>query len=132
MLIKIHNNLTKYQLKFYKQTQESQVSISAQNALNILKEGNKRFNEASPIERNYANQIELTKSGKYQFAEVLSCIDSRVPTEIIFDQGIGDLFNARVAENCLSEDVLGNIEYDTKYGFQTDYCDGSYSLWSGE
>lgn len=102
-------------MKFFTQTQETQASISAQNALDILKEGNKRFIEASPIERNYANQIELTKSGQYPFAVVLSCIDSRVPSEIIFDQGIGDLFNARVAGNCVSEDVLGSIEYATKF-----------------
>lgn len=102
-------------MKFFTQTQENQASISAQNALDILKEGNKRFIEASPIERNYANQIELTKSGQYPFAVVLSCIDSRVPSEIIFDQGIGDLFNARVAGNCVSEDVLGSIEYATKF-----------------
>jgi carbonic anhydrase len=85
-------------LNFFTQTQENQASISAQNALDMFKEGNKRFIEASPIEINYANQIELTKSGQYPFAVVLSCIDSRVPSEIIFDQGIGDLLTLELQE----------------------------------
>tara|TARA_B110000858_G_C17731301_1_gene440239 strand:+ start:472 stop:1104 length:633 start_codon:yes stop_codon:yes gene_type:complete len=102
-------------MKFKTQTAGSLSTMTAQKALNILKEGNQRFIDASPIERDYAIQIELTKSGQYPFAVVLSCIDSRVPSEIVFDQGIGDIFNARVAGNCVSDDVLGSIEYATKF-----------------
>ena len=102
-------------MKFKTQTAYSQSSMTAQKAINMLKEGNRRFIEASPIERDYSIQIEMTKSGQYPFAVILSCIDSRVPSEIVFDQGIGDLFNARVAGNCISDDVLGSIEYATKF-----------------
>lgn len=102
-------------MKFKTQTAYSQSSMTAEKAINMLKEGNRRFIEASPIERDYSIQIEMTKSGQYPFAVILSCIDSRVPSEIVFDQGIGDLFNARVAGNCISDDVLGSIEYATKF-----------------
>tara|TARA_B100001093_G_C26803785_1_gene1004581 strand:- start:1253 stop:1879 length:627 start_codon:yes stop_codon:yes gene_type:complete len=102
-------------MKIYTQTRESQSIMTSQTALKMLKEGNERFITARPLKRNYVNQIELTKLGQYPFAIVLSCIDSRVPSEIIFDQGIGDLFNARVAGNCVSDDVLGSIEYATKF-----------------
>ncbi len=65
-------------------------------------------------QRNLQDQVSETSSGQYPFAVVLSCIDSRVPVELVFDQGIGDIFSARVAGNIVNEDILGSIEYACK------------------
>lgn len=93
------------------QTKEIQKETSPQQAINALIEGNNRFITNNYNTKNYSEQINLTSQGQYPFAAVLSCIDSRVPVEIIFDQGIGDLFSTRVAGNIVNEDVLGSIEY---------------------
>jgi len=95
-------------------TKETQAAINSASALDILKEGNKRFINKSPVERNLLEQVQDTQSGQYPFAVVLSCIDSRVPVETIFDQGIGDVFSARVAGNIVNADILGSIEYGCK------------------
>jgi carbonic anhydrase len=79
-----------------------------------LIEGNKRFTKGNPISRNLATQVKETASGQFTFAAVVSCIDSRIPTEIIFDQGIGDIFNARIAGNFVNEDILGSLEFACK------------------
>ena len=79
-----------------------------------LKEGNKRFLELKQSSRNLLDQVNQTGSGQFPFAALLSCIDSRVPAEIVFDQGIGDIFNVRVAGNIVNEDVLGSLEYSCK------------------
>jgi carbonic anhydrase len=97
------------------QTPESQASITPQAALDLLKKGNDRFLNKTPLDRNYEDQINATSTGQYPFAVVLSCIDSRVPTEIIFDQGIGDIFNAGVAGNFVNEDILGSMEFACKF-----------------
>ncbi len=93
------------------QNKESQSSIKPEMAIDLLKSGNDRFVEGVRISRNYNQQVNLTTDGQWPFAAVLSCIDSRVPAEIIFDQGIGDIFSVRVAGNFVNTDILGSLEY---------------------
>jgi len=82
--------------------------------MQLLKDGNQRFLSKSPINRDFDKQINLTATGQYPFASIVSCIDSRIPTEIVFDQGIGDIFNARVAGNFVNKDILGSLEFACK------------------
>lgn len=96
------------------QTKETQASLTPDKALEILKEGNKRFTKNSKADRDLLEQVKDTQGGQYPFAVILSCIDSRVPAEIVFDQGIGDVFSARVAGNIVDEDIIGSIEYGCK------------------
>jgi carbonic anhydrase len=95
-------------------TKELQDSLTPKTALTILKEGNKRFVNNYKLGRNLQDQVIHTSAGQYPFAVVLSCIDSRVPVELVYDQGIGDMFSVRVAGNIVNEDVLGSIEYGCK------------------
>lgn len=96
-------------------TKEIQSKTNPDEVLNILVEGNKRFVEEKGIKRDFLSQVKATSTGQFPLAVVLSCIDSRVPCEIVFDQGIGDIFSCRVAGNIVNEDVLGSIEYSCKY-----------------
>ncbi len=96
------------------QTADSQAALSPAMAAALLKDGNKRFLEGNTLNRNLHQQVADTASGQYPFAAVVSCIDSRIPTEVIFDQGIGDIFNARVAGNFVNEDILGSLEFACK------------------
>jgi len=96
------------------QTKETQAEYSPQSAITALKEGNQRFLKADQTNRDLLGQVKDTATGQYPFAVVLSCIDSRVPVELVFDQGIGDIFSARVAGNIVNEDLLGSIEYGCK------------------
>jgi carbonic anhydrase len=96
------------------QNKETQDNITPALALEILKQGSGRFLNNSMLNRNFYEQIEATTEGQWPFAAILSCIDSRVPTETIFDQGIGDVFNVRVAGNIINPDVLGSLEYACK------------------
>jgi len=96
------------------QTKETQSSISPAAAINLLKEGNIRFRKKRQVGRNLLQQVEDTSKGQFPFATVLSCIDSRVSSEIIFDQGIGDIFSARVAGNFVNVDILGSMEFACK------------------
>jgi len=96
------------------QTKIIQDSLSPKDAFNILVEGNKRFTTNVKADRNLQTQVSETSTGQYPFAVVLSCIDSRVPVELVFDQGIGDVFSTRVAGNIINEDVLGSMEYSCK------------------
>lgn len=96
------------------QTKEIQDSQTPLGVLEILKDGNKRFIANNKSERDLNNQVSQTASGQFPHAVILSCIDSRVPVELVFDQGIGDVFSARVAGNVINEDVLGSIEYGCK------------------
>jgi len=96
------------------QTKISQDKLTPTDAYNMLVEGNKRFQANSKADRNLLTQVNETSTGQYPFAVVLSCIDSRVPAELVFDQGIGDIFSARVAGNIINEDVLGSMEYSCK------------------
>ena len=92
-------------------TKEIQDSITPDRAIEMLKEGNKRFLNNNEIQRDLQEQVKGTSEGQNPYAVVLSCIDSRVPVELAFDQGIGDVFSARVAGNIINEDILGSIEY---------------------
>jgi len=96
------------------QTKETQNNLTPQKALTLLKEGNQRFIENKKLGRNLLNQVIETSTGQYPFAVVLGCIDSRVPIEIVFDQGVGDVFSTRVAGSVINEDVLGSLEYSCK------------------
>jgi len=95
-------------------TKETQAAISPEMALNLLKEGNTRFQNNNTVNRDLLGQVSDTSKGQYPFATILSCIDSRVSSEIIFDQGIGDVFSARVAGNFVNEDILGSMEFACK------------------
>jgi carbonic anhydrase len=95
-------------------TKELQASITPQMAVQMLKDGNTRFVDKAKGDRDLNEQVSVTSQGQYPFAVVLSCIDSRVPVEHVFDLGIGDVFSARVAGNVINEDVLGSIEYGCK------------------
>ncbi len=95
-------------------TAETQATMNPQKSLTFLLEGNQRFQNNIRINRNLIEQVNDTSSGQFPFATILSCIDSRIPTEIIFDQGIGDLFNARIAGNFINEDILGSLEFACK------------------
>ena len=96
------------------QTKESQSAITPNQIIELLKEGNNRFLNNSKADRNLLKQVEETSTGQFPFAAVLSCIDSRVPAEIVFDQGIGDIFSARIAGNFVNEDILGSLEFACK------------------
>lgn len=96
------------------QTKETQAAINPEIAINLLKEGNKRFKSNTAIKRDLLDQVTDTSTGQYPFATILSCIDSRVSSELIFDQGIGDIFSARVAGNFVNEDILGSMEFACK------------------
>ena len=96
------------------QTPESQSATTPSQAIEMLKQGNVRFTSGSTTSRYYQSQVSQTAGGQYPIAAVVSCIDSRIPTEIVFDQGIGDIFNARIAGNFVNEDILGSLEFACK------------------
>lgn len=96
------------------QTAQSQANIAPSEAIEFLKDGNKRFVQKKGLNRDLHQQISDTAQGQFPFAAVVSCIDSRIPTEMVFDQGIGDIFNARVAGNIVNEDILGSLEFACK------------------
>jgi carbonic anhydrase len=95
-------------------TKASQAAMTSQQALAELKVGNARFVAGHPLKRNLQADVKATASGQYPIAVVLSCLDSRQPIEIVLDQGIGDIFSARVAGNVLNDDVLGSMEFACK------------------
>lgn len=95
-------------------TKEMQQQITPEKAVGLLKEGNKRFVNNLKANRNLLEQVQETSGGQYPFAVVLSCIDSRTPAELIFDQGLGDIFSIRIAGNIINEDILGSIEFACK------------------
>lgn len=96
------------------QTKETQEALSPDGAIALLKEGNARFVTKTMTERDLIKQVEQTASGQYPFATILSCIDSRVSAELVFDQGVGDIFSVRVAGNIVNEDLLGSMEFACK------------------
>ena len=95
-------------------TKSTQVLMTPEKALLSLKEGNERFQNRKREERNLIEQVKDTSEGQYPFATVLSCIDSRVSAELIFDQGIGDIFSIRIAGNFVNTDILGSMEFACK------------------
>lgn len=98
----------------YTHSKETQSSLTPQTALQILKEGNERFMNNLKANRNLLQQVNETSTGQFPFATILSCIDSRTSAELIFDQGLGDVFSIRIAGNILNEDILGSMEFATK------------------
>jgi carbonic anhydrase len=95
-------------------TKETQAIITPDSAINLLKEGNQRFQANKEVERNLLEQVADTSTGQYPFATVLHCVDSRVSAELVFDQGIGDIFSIRIAGNFVNEDILGSMEFTCK------------------
>lgn len=95
-------------------TREMQADLSPEKAVQLLKDGNKRFVSNLKADRNLLQQVNETSAGQFPFAVILSCIDSRTSAELIFDQGLGDIFSCRIAGNVLSEDVLGSMEFACK------------------
>lgn len=95
-------------------TKETQQSMTPAKAIQFLKEGNKRFVGNLSYNRNLLQQVNETSSGQFPFAVILSCIDSRTSAELIFDQGLGDVFSVRIAGNVLNEDILGSMEFACK------------------
>ena len=95
-------------------TRETQATMTPQKSLEYLKEGNQRFQNNLKANRNLLEQVNDTSDGQFPFATILSCIDSRVSAELVFDQGLGDIFSVRIAGNFINEDILGSMEFASK------------------
>jgi len=95
-------------------TKETQEELTPSLALQILKEGNARFVSNIKAHRDLLEQANVTSAGQFPFAAILSCIDSRTSAELIFDQGLGDIFSIRIAGNILNDDILGSMEFSCK------------------
>jgi carbonic anhydrase len=95
-------------------TRETQATMTPQKALSFLKEGNLRFQNNLKANRNLLEQVNDTSDCQFPFATILSCIDSRVSAELVFDQGLGDIFSVRIAGNFVNEDILGSMEFACK------------------
>ncbi len=95
-------------------TKETQATMTPERALAFLEEGNGRFRQNLRLSRDLLQQVNETREGQWPFATILSCIDSRTSAELIFDQGLGDVFSIRVAGNVINEDILGSMEFATK------------------
>jgi carbonic anhydrase len=95
-------------------TKETQATMTPNKALQYLKEGNQRFQNNLKANRNLLEQVNDTSEGQFPFATILSCIDSRVSAELVFDQGLGDIFSIRIAGNFVNEDILGSMEFACK------------------
>ena len=95
-------------------TKEMQDAMTPTMALDLLKDGNKRFVNNLKSNRNLLQQANETSDGQHPFAVILSCIDSRTSAELIFDQGLGDVFSVRIAGNIINEDILGSMEFGCK------------------
>lgn len=92
-------------------TAETQSALTPEQVLLRLKDGNARFLAGTAVERDFLEQVRQTSEGQYPMAAILGCIDSRVPHEIVFDKGVGDVFSARVAGNFVNTDILGSLEF---------------------
>jgi len=95
-------------------TKETQATMTPEKSLRFLKEGNERFQNNLKANRNLLEQVNDTSEGQFPFATILSCIDSRVSAELVFDQGLGDIFSIRIAGNFVNEDILGSMEFGCK------------------
>lgn len=96
-------------------TKELQQQITPEQAIDLLQNGNKRFIQNLRINRNLLQQVDDTANAQYPFATILSCIDSRTPAELIFDQGLGDIFSIRIAGNIINDDILGSMEFACEF-----------------
>lgn len=95
-------------------TKESQATTTTLEALQYLREGNYRFLSNLKANRNLLQQVNETRDGQFPFATILSCIDSRTSAELVFDQGLGDIFSIRIAGNIVNTDILGSMEFACK------------------
>ena len=95
-------------------TKETQAQMTPDSSLQELINGNHRFTQKNVVDRDLMQQVKETSTGQYPHSTILSCIDSRVSSELIFDQGIGDIFSARIAGNFINEDILGSMEFACK------------------
>lgn len=95
-------------------SKKDQHNITPDQALDLLRKGNQRFIQNLRFNRNLLQQVNETADGQYPFAAILSCIDSRTPAELIFDQGLGDIFSIRIAGNIVNEDIIGSLEFACK------------------
>lgn len=95
-------------------TKETQATVTPAKAIQFLMEGNRRFQNNLKANRNLLQQVNETSDGQFPFATILSCIDSRVSAELVFDQGLGDIFSIRIAGNFANEDILGSMEFASK------------------
>ena len=95
-------------------TKETQATTTPEDALRFLREGNYRFLNSLKANRNLLQQVNETRDGQFPFATILSCIDSRTSAELIFDQGLGDIFSIRIAGNIVNDDILGSMEFACK------------------
>jgi carbonic anhydrase len=98
-----------------KHSKEFLQNLTPYQGYEILVEGNKRFINNLKTDRDHLEMINETREGQYPFAVILSCMDSRTSVELIFDQGLGDLFSIRIAGNIVNDDILASIEYAVKY-----------------
>ena len=94
-------------------TKEIRDKLTPEDAIEVLKAGNKRFVNNLKAHRNLLEQVNETADGQHPFAVILSCMDSRTSVELIFDQGLGDIFSIRIAGNILNDDILGSLEFAT-------------------
>ncbi len=95
-------------------TKETQAHLTPRLALDILREGNDRFIKNLKAQRDLLGQVNATREGQWPFATILSCMDSRTSAELIFDQGLGDIFSIRIAGNIVNTDILGSMEFACK------------------
>ena len=95
-------------------TRPERDALTPHMALEVLRKGNERFVNNLKVNRNLLQQVNETSGGQYPLAVVLSCIDSRTSAELIFDQGLGDIFSVRIAGNIINEDILGSMEFACK------------------
>ena len=95
-------------------TKETQATMTPEKSLQYLKEGNLRFQNNLKAHRDLLEQVNDTSEGQFPFATILSCIDSRVSAELVFDQGLGDIFSVRIAGNFVNSDILGSMEFACK------------------
>ena len=93
------------------QTKETQAAMTPAQALQMLKDGNARFLQGRLLQRDHLQQVKETGAGQFPFAAIVGCIDSRESAHLTFDQGIGDVFSARVAGNFVNDDMLGSLEF---------------------
>lgn len=95
-------------------TKETRDALTPTEVIDVLRKGNERFQKNLKANRNLLQQVNETSEGQHPMAMVLSCIDSRTGAELIFDQGLGDIFSARIAGNVLNDDILGSMEFACK------------------
>ena len=95
-------------------TKDQQITMTPESAIKRLKDGNSRFIQSNGVSRDLSNEVKQTSTGQNPYATVLHCIDSRVSAELIFDEGIGDVFSIRIAGNFENEDILGSMEFACK------------------